>query len=369
MVMNGIRDIGIRKEILDKTDESCVRKAIYAARRSVLPIQPKNIKEVHRFLDSEAVDDILDSSYILENDCKRNIVLLSSSANLKVLSKSTAWFVDGTFKCSPKYFLQMFTIHGLVNGHYIPLVFCLFNKKTVATYKRVFQVLTEALAERKLQSAPTLIYADFEKAIQTAVHAVWSKARIRGCRFHLAQAWWRKIQKLGLSTVYNTDTPKGKFLMYFFGLPLLEPKMVRTCFEEHFQRDDSAKDENIKQFLRYISMKYIRDNARYPPELWAEMNSSIARTMNACESFHAAFNKRFYTPHPNVFLFLYVLKDVQTNIELMINTAMRKKKEATKKNANKMKYFEAQIQEYKSKKIDDFTFVKSVSYRNLPLQF
>ena len=145
--------------------------------------------------------------------------------------------------------------------------------------------------------------------------------------------------------------------------------MVRTCFEDHFKKDDSAKDENIiKQFLHYLSTKYIRANARYPPKLWAQMNSSVDRTTNACKSFHAAFNQRFYAPHPNIFLFLYVLKDVQTNTELMINTAMRKKKEATRHNANKMQYFENKIKEYKSQKIDEFTFVKSVSYRNLPLK-
>ena len=34
-----------------------------------------------------------------------------------------------------------------------------------------------------------------------------------------------------------------------------------------------------------------------------------------------------------------------------------------------IKIFENKIKEYKSKKIDEFTFVKSVSYRNLPLKF
>lgn len=32
-------------------------------------------------------------------------------------------YVDGTFKYCPKLFYQLFTIHGLSNGYYIPLVF------------------------------------------------------------------------------------------------------------------------------------------------------------------------------------------------------------------------------------------------------
>jgi len=41
MILKGIEDIGAHIEVLDKTDENCVRKAIYAALRSVLPAQPK----------------------------------------------------------------------------------------------------------------------------------------------------------------------------------------------------------------------------------------------------------------------------------------------------------------------------------------
>jgi len=56
-------------------------------------------------------------------------------------------------------------------------------------------------------------------------------ATIKGCRFHLGQSWWRKIQSLGLSTDYkDKDSDIGKFLTYKFGLPFLEPGMVGECF-------------------------------------------------------------------------------------------------------------------------------------------
>jgi len=62
---------------------------------------------------------------------------------------------------------------------------------------------------------------------------------------------------------------------------------------KYFVKADVAKDDDrIKQFLRYLSTKYIRDNAPHLPQFWAEMTSIVARTTNACESFHAAFNKR-----------------------------------------------------------------------------
>ncbi|KAF0718717.1 MULE domain-containing protein [Aphis craccivora] len=41
--------------------------------------------------------------------------------------------MDGTFKYCPQFFLQMFTIHGLKNGH-IPLIFYLLPDKSIETY-------------------------------------------------------------------------------------------------------------------------------------------------------------------------------------------------------------------------------------------
>ncbi|KAF0772831.1 MULE domain-containing protein [Aphis craccivora] len=37
--------------------------------------------------------------------------------------------MDGTFSNCPKYFTHMFTIHGLINGYYIPLAICLLSDK------------------------------------------------------------------------------------------------------------------------------------------------------------------------------------------------------------------------------------------------
>jgi hypothetical protein len=31
-------------------------------------------------------------------------------------------FIDGTVKCCPRYFCQLYTIHGLKNGNYVPLL-------------------------------------------------------------------------------------------------------------------------------------------------------------------------------------------------------------------------------------------------------
>lgn len=59
---------------------------------------------------------------------------------------------------------------------------------------------------------------DFEIAIHSALTNVWSTIEIKGCRFHLGQSWWRKIQELSLSVKYKDQPSKlSKFLKYIFG--------------------------------------------------------------------------------------------------------------------------------------------------------
>jgi hypothetical protein len=48
---------------------------------------------------------------------------------------------------------------------------------------------------------------------------MFPETSIQCCRFHLGQSWWRKIQKIGLSTEYKDNGSNiGKWLKSFFGL-------------------------------------------------------------------------------------------------------------------------------------------------------
>ena len=47
---------------------------------------------------------------------------------------------------------------------------------------------------------------DFELAIHQAIPPVFgSEVTCRGCFYHLTQSSWRKIQELGLTTIYKDD--------------------------------------------------------------------------------------------------------------------------------------------------------------------
>jgi len=79
---------------------------------------------------------------------------------------------------------------------------------------------------------PQTIYVDFEEAIHYSILSVWPETNIKGCRFHLGQSWWRKIQNSGLTNEYKSDFEFSKYFKFFFGLAFLHPEEVGDCFTE-----------------------------------------------------------------------------------------------------------------------------------------
>jgi hypothetical protein len=172
-------------------DVKSVKRSIYGERRKKFPKLPKSCLESHCALEDikEKIITNRKENYLMINDIESNIIIFSCDVNLKHLCRCTRIFMDGTFKYCPKYFLQLFTLHGYYNGHYIPLAFCLLKDKLTETYAKCL-----------------------------TIKIVWNEVKIIGCRFHISQLWWRKVQELGLSKDYKERTEVGKWIGYCFGL-------------------------------------------------------------------------------------------------------------------------------------------------------
>jgi hypothetical protein len=84
--------------------------------------------------------------------------------------------------------------------------------------------LLNKIGELNLTFTPRIIYDDFEQAIHLAISEIFPEVVRKGCRFHLSQTMWRKIQSLGLSKNLIKKSETGKFLEVCFGLSFLEAK-------------------------------------------------------------------------------------------------------------------------------------------------
>ncbi|XP_050503874.1 uncharacterized protein LOC126882824 [Diabrotica virgifera virgifera] len=166
---------------LTTKDVALVRKNMYNARRSLLPKLSKSMEETHDILKTFPVKTNKNEDFLMVNDIENQIIMFSCSSNLEFLADLDTIYIDGTFEYCPKFFKQMFSIHGLKEDHYIPLVFFSLPSKQKHTYTLALKYLTEQVEKCNKKLALRTVFADFEEAIQQSVTEVWTHVSLKGC--------------------------------------------------------------------------------------------------------------------------------------------------------------------------------------------
>ena len=221
----------------------------------------------------------------------------------------------GHSKQHQSIFHGLFTIHGLSNGHYVPLAFFLLANKHQTSYEDVFRHTVSGAAKLGVNAFPTIVYADFETIIQNAAKRVWPCCEVKVCRLHLGQSWWRKIQSLGLSRqCVKKDAELSQFLKKIFGLALLPPTEVTDYFVLDFI-SNLPYDKRMEKFCDYLLENCVDADSTFPPPVWSEYSASSLRTINARQSFHAHSSALFYSAHPNIFVLVSALQKKIQNIK------------------------------------------------------
>jgi len=88
--------------------------------------------------------------------------MFSCKNNLHFFSPIEVLYVGGTFKSAPKFSHQLFTNHGLSNGHYVSLEFILLANKHQTSYGDLFRHTVSEVAKLGVDVFPTIVSADFE---------------------------------------------------------------------------------------------------------------------------------------------------------------------------------------------------------------
>ncbi|GFR65073.1 gamma-tubulin complex component [Elysia marginata] len=197
------------------------------------------------------------------------------------------------------------------------------------------------------------LHVDFETSVTNAVKELFPATQIKGCCFHLGQAWWRKIQELGHK---DSGSDIGNWLRLIFGLPSIPAEEMDDCFVFTLMAN-APDDERISQFSDYLLRSFITMDSCFPPIMWTFSPEDSKRTTNGCESFHRHFGDQFISPHPNIFDWLEKIKEEQTKIALKIKAAMKPRKQATNEEAESRK--RQKIYVYKSGELTQYDFFKN----------
>ncbi|KFD59233.1 hypothetical protein M514_28588, partial [Trichuris suis] len=112
---------------------------------------------------------------------EERVLIFSTQENVRHLSASATLFCDGTFKTAPTQFAQLFTVHGVVLGYPVPLVYALTTRKREQTHRYVHQRIIDYAEERNWSINPSLCMMDVELANMNAIRSLLPNAEIKGC--------------------------------------------------------------------------------------------------------------------------------------------------------------------------------------------
>ena len=201
--------------------------------------------------------------------------------------------------------------------------FLLVNKNA-ATYKRVLQMLSAECEKLGFSLSASLkdgsVMLVYEIAMINTFKSSFPSCKIKGCRLHIGQSLWCRIQRLGLAPLYRQkDSLDGEWLRGVFGLPLLPQIMIKKAFDEYCKAASSSK---IKEFKEYISANYVSSKATFPSSMWMWTDLDGPSTNNSAESFHRQFGDLFgyFKGNPMIWHFLCNMRAFNTLKEINMNS-------------------------------------------------
>ncbi|XP_028166393.1 uncharacterized protein LOC114357115 [Ostrinia furnacalis] len=315
-------------------NKNAMRQVIYRARKKNKPKEPLTLDDID--IPSEYV--FVEGERFLARDTKyggkNRMLLFCTKQNIKILSESLVWLMDGTFKTCPALFRQIYSIHAIV-GHddktkkTIPLVYCLLTDKTEESYLVFIRELRSFAAEYEYELNPRHIVTDFEIAIINIIRIDFPDAHHQGCLFHLGQNVWRQIQRSGLASRYGSDSDFSLKLRHLIALAYLPPDEIPEAFKS---LKESVLPEEARSVTEWFETYYVlgklvsqpsnstsvfisRSSPMFPPQLWSINTNNhlrLPRTQNKVEAWHRRWNSLLNNNRHGLYETIRELKKEQT---------------------------------------------------------
>lgn len=314
----GALDMNDEANLDDLPSFSKYRSALYRSRAKALPKIPHTRAELN--ITEEWATTVDGRNFVVADDgLDDRLLIFGTQQNLRYLCEAETVFMDGTFQISPEMFLQLYTLHVMRMGTMVPLCFCLLHAKNSTTYRRMFQLIQTACRRYGLEFQPSVFAIDFENSVITTISQLFPQARIRGCLFHFTRAIWRRVQSLGLTTLYQEDQGINKLVRRSMSLPLVPTQHVDDVWIEAMNEVDN-EIQGVSAFKDYITTTWVDSTAaRYPVEIWNQFdNLHGVRTTNHLESWHNKIKRSITRSHPNIFRVIQIFKEQQRETEQTI---------------------------------------------------
>ncbi|CAJ0592446.1 unnamed protein product [Cylicocyclus nassatus] len=159
-----------------------------------------------------------------------------------------------------------------------------------------------------------------------SVHGVCGNGvELEGCSFHMAQAWNRRKDKLGLRQYLCGPTRERRISRWWEmlkGLVFLPKRLrarVRALEGPPVPRRHDAY-RKCARFLRYLRNTWLSGMYK---NLWCKWKKFEMRTTNLAEAFHSSLQKILNCDHPPLGTLIRVLKDLDLEAKCALYRAER----------------------------------------------
>lgn len=327
-----IHKLVLNNNIKEKQSDKHLRKIIKEARTTVIKETTDNCGiNVENYLTIGKKKFI---QYVeIEESKLLNIIVFNEENKIHV--QNTKCIVgDGTFFSCPREFTQIYVLHCEVFGSFYPLVYLFLSSKSFYCYLHMLKKLKSILGFSSVKN----IVLDFEVSAFKAFEECFSNADLYFCNFHMGQAIYRKIQKLGLVKKYEQIYEFRKIFKMILALAYEKPGKV----VEKFTLLKSRIEKKIlcsatEKFFAYFDNTYIGcfKKPLFGIKNWNTHNrilEGIPTTTNFAEAWNKDINFSVRTAHPSLNSFLKKLRtrDFLTTIKINENLTNDKKKICSK---------------------------------------
>lgn len=331
-----------------------LKTMLYRERKKFLKSDKLNFKKLKEVIIPEDIAE----NFLICNDGEENkILIFCSKTSRKIIksSKSKSYLADGTFRCCPKIFYQLYSLHldimSSVNStNVVPVIYGLLPNKSEETYTRFFKLIKE-----KLGVSITDFKCDYEQAQINAIEKIYPEASVSGCYHHYNDAIWRKSKELKLN-----KTRDGRNITRLCShLPLLPAEYTREAWASI--QNIAPQTEEMDKFKEYFV------NQWYPKlETIISCAENKHRTTNPVEGFHRRLNSRF-PRSPNIFLFIKCLLKEYKHYDFKIKSILFNPEKKNRRNKNIIfdKKYKKLLRKLLKAEITPMSFLKKIVYLRL----
>lgn len=151
----------------------------------------------------------------------------------------------------------------------VPLAFILMSHKRKRDYSAVFVHILSLITEPE-NNYPKVkeIVSDFEKAVWVSLRNLLPQVEIKGCSFHLNQAMYRHIKKIGLGPQYRKNQQTRTLCRELLSLNLLPAEKIEKRFNAIVDEVSNMRENALlKNFCNYIERTWITSTV-WPLQSW-----------------------------------------------------------------------------------------------------